>query len=268
MIGDGVDDHHPRVPVDDHPVVLANELRCAARADDGRDVHAARDDRRVRVAPAHVGDETGEHALLELQHVGGRQVVRDQHQRHVHAVVQQQILLRLAARRRRRRDRRRRALHVAQDALGDLFEVRLAAAQVVVLHLVELAAQHLQLRGQRPFGVVEAVGDPVLDAGDQLLVLQQHQVHVQQRREFVRRFLGAHLRDGVLQAVELVDHRVAALADALDLGGDLPGLDEVVRHVHAAGGHQHGPPDGDAARDREPVDRERHRLTPLRRTCR
>jgi hypothetical protein len=72
--------------------------------------------------------------------------------------------------------------HVAQDALDHLLQIGLALAQVVVLHLVELARDHLQLRGQRPFGVVQALGDPLLDAVDHQLVLQQHQVHIQQRR--------------------------------------------------------------------------------------
>jgi hypothetical protein len=75
----------------------------------------------------------------------------------------------------------RHALHVAQDALGHLLEVGLALAQVLVLHVVELARQHFELRRQRPFGVVVALGDPVLVAADQLLVLQQHQVHVEQQ---------------------------------------------------------------------------------------
>ena len=96
MMGEGSTIITPASPSMIDPVVLAHQLAGAARADHGRDVHAARDDRGVRVAAADVGDEAGEHALLELQHVGRRQVVRDQHQRHVHAVVQQQVLLGLA----------------------------------------------------------------------------------------------------------------------------------------------------------------------------
>jgi hypothetical protein len=92
----------------------------------------------------------------------------------------------------RLRHRRAHALHVAQDAFGHLLEVGLALAQVLVLHVVELARQHFQLGGQRPLGVVEALGDPVLHAADQVLVLQQHQVDVEQRRQLVRRLLRAH----------------------------------------------------------------------------
>ena len=48
------------------------------------------------VLPPTSRHKPGKYALLELQHVGGRQVVRHQHQGHVHRVVQQQVLLRLA----------------------------------------------------------------------------------------------------------------------------------------------------------------------------
>ena len=77
-------------------------------------------------------------------------------------------------------------------------------------------------------------------------------------RQLVRRFLGAHQRDGVLQAVDLVDHGVAAHPHPLDLGLDLLRLDEVVRDVDPAGRHQHGTPDGDAAGDCQAVDRKGH----------
>ena len=254
----GIDYHHAGVAVDDDPVVLPHQLAGAAGAHHRRDVHAAGHDRRMRVAAADVGDEAGEHALLELQHVGRRQVVGDDHQRHVDAVVQQQVLLGPAPARRRLRRGRGDPFHVAQDALGHLLQVRLALAQVLVLHLVELARQHFELRRQRPLGVVEAVGDPVLDAADQFLVLQQHQVHVQQGGELVRRLLRAHLGDGVLQPVDLLHHGVAAGAHPVDLGGDLARLDEVMRHVDAAGRHEDGAPDGDAAGDRKAVHREGH----------
>jgi hypothetical protein len=146
--------------------------------------------------------------------------------------------------------RRRHALHVAQDALDHLLEVGLALAQVLVLHVVELARDDFVLRGQRPLGVVVAVGDPVLHAADQLLVLQQHQVHVQQRGEFVRRVLGQIL----LHARDFFHHRVARHPNARDLVFSLGGLDEIVRHVGAAGRHQHGTAYRDSPRDGQTVD--------------
>jgi hypothetical protein len=222
----------------------------------------------VRGLAADIGDEAGEYPLLELQHVGGRDLMRHQHQGHV-GIVQLQLRRRTAAggRRRQRQAAACRALHGAQDLFGDLLEVALALAQVLVLHLVELARDDLQLRGQRPLGVVVAVTDPVLDALDHLLVLQQHQVHVQQGLELLRCVLRAELGHRLLQAVQLVDHRIASAPDAVDLAVHLGRLDEIVGDVHTAAGHQHGTPNGNAACHGESVDGKGH-VTRLRRTCR
>ncbi len=84
-----VDDNHARIAVDDDPVVLPNQAAGHARTNHGGDVHAARHNRGVGSFTAHVGDKTGKHTLLELQHVGRRQIVRNQYQRHVNGVVQQ-----------------------------------------------------------------------------------------------------------------------------------------------------------------------------------
>ena len=150
-----VDDHHAGVAVDDDPVVLAHQL-AGLRAPTTAGMSMLRATIAVcEVCAADVGDEAGEHALLELQHVGRREVVRDQHQRHV-LVVQQQVLrvLRRAGAAATPCEPRPSC---AQQALDHLLEVGLALAQVLVLHLVELARQHLELRRQRPFGVVVAL---------------------------------------------------------------------------------------------------------------
>ena len=79
--GRGFDDHDAGIAVDDHPVVLSDDAAGLTRADDSRDVHAACHDRRVRGLATHVGDEAGEHAALELQHVGRGDIVGDHHER-------------------------------------------------------------------------------------------------------------------------------------------------------------------------------------------
>eukprot|EP01137_Pigoraptor_chileana_P027937 Opistho-2@11226 len=79
--GRGVDDHRAGVAVDDDPVVLADQARGLARADHGRDVHAAGNDGRVRGLAADVGDKTVEDAALELHHVRRRDVGGHQQQR-------------------------------------------------------------------------------------------------------------------------------------------------------------------------------------------
>ena len=72
-------------------------------------------------------------------------------------------------------------------------------------------------------------------------------VHIEQRRQFVRS-VGRHF---ALQALQFLDHGVSPMAHTVDLAGDLVRFDEVVRNIDAAGTHQHGTPDGNAARHRE-----------------
>ena len=147
-----------------------SRISCAAvvRGDDRRHVEAARDDRRVRRHAAEIGDERAEAMLLELDHVGRRQVVRDQDR------------LRFRA---RRAERPRLAHQALQHALDHLHHVGLALAQVRVLDLVELLDQHAHLLRQRPFGVAALLGDDPPRRLRQRRVVQDHPVHVEERAE-------------------------------------------------------------------------------------
>ncbi len=77
----------------------------------------------------------------------------------------------------------RRALHMPQNTLNHLLQVGLALSQVLVLHLIKLARNKLQLRCERPLRVVQTLGDPVLHAAREHIVLQQHQMHIEHRRQ-------------------------------------------------------------------------------------
>ena len=58
------------------------------------------------------------------------------------------------------------------------------------------------------------------------------------------------------------DEGITRAQQACNLGLDFVGRHEIVGHVHAAGGDQHGPPDGDAARDRNAEHLETHQHPP------
>jgi hypothetical protein len=90
--GRRVDDDHPRLAINDDPVILFDNLAGRTGTDHGGNVHAARHDGGVRCLAPHIGHKPCEHALFELEHVGWRQVVRDQNERHVNGVIQQQTL--------------------------------------------------------------------------------------------------------------------------------------------------------------------------------
>ena len=160
----------------------------------------------------------------------------------------------------------RLALERGQHPLGNLLQVGLALAQVLVLHLVELAGQHLELRRQRPLGVVVSLAHPARRGADQILVMQQHLVHVEQCGQLMRRIR----RQIVLQRGELGRDFVARPRQARHLLVRPVRRDEVVRHVHSARSHQHRTTDRDALGHRQAEDLHRHRaaLTRLRRSAR
>ena len=226
--GRRVHDHQAGIAVDDDAVVLADQVAGLARAHHGGDVHAACHDGRVRGLAPHVGDKAFEHAALEAQHVGRRDVAGHQHQ----GLVAAEIVHALA---RRRHCRRHAPAQSAQQTLHHLFQVGLAFAQVGVFHLVKLARQHFKLRRQGPLGVVETLANPVGCGADQGLVLQQHVVHVEQSRQLGRRVSG----QVTLEHIEFGCHHIAGRQQARDFPIDQRRIDEDVRHVDATGGHQH-----------------------------
>ena len=116
----------------------------AVQRHDGGDGEAARDHGGVRGGAAEIGDEAREAVLLELHHVGGGEVVRDQD-----PVV-------LGIRLQRRGDVAGMAGERLHHALDDLDDVGLALAQVFVLDLVEPGEQGVGLQLERPFGVAVA----------------------------------------------------------------------------------------------------------------
>jgi len=71
-----------------------------------------------------------------------------------------------------------------------------------------------------------------------MVVVEEHQVYIQQRRQFVRRVR----RQFTLQQLDLVDDGRACGIQARSFVWRPLGGHEVVRHVDAAGGHQHGAP--------------------------
>jgi hypothetical protein len=142
-----VDHHRAGRAVDDEHVAITHQLAHVAHGHHGGHTHAARYDGGVGGGAAQVGDERGEAAAAQAQHVRGRNVVRHDHQRvvatHMRHVGQ---------------DGRRAGQHM-QHPFNYLADVGPALAQVFVFHGIELLAQHLALRRQRPFGVVVSFGD-------------------------------------------------------------------------------------------------------------
>jgi hypothetical protein len=102
-------------------------------------------------------------------------------------------------------------------------------------------------------------GDPVANGLGQCLVLQQHQMHIEQRIQLAGRILGHFF----LKPAQLVNHRIACRAGTLDLRLHLIGPDEVMHHLHATGGHNDRAPDGNPSGDGQAVDGKCHSECPF-----
>ena len=88
----------------------------------------------------------------------------------------------------------------------------------------------------------------MLDAFGQVIILQQHQVHIQQGGQLMRSIFG-HVSQ---QTLQFIHHGISASAHTVDFCFYLACVNEIVGHVHAA--HQHCTPNGDAARDSQSVN--------------
>ncbi len=221
----GVDDHHTALAVHDQHFAVADQLPRVVRRDDRGHVETARDDRRMRGHAAQVGEERAIAVVLELDHVRGREVVRDEDR------------LLLGHRRRQRTGFAHQAL---QHPLADLDDVRLAFAQVRVFDLLELLDQDAHLLGERPLGVAA-------------LLVQDHPVDVQKRAEFAGHVAAGHRRVEALQfLLDFLDRE----AEARNLGLDLRRWNVVVSDLERRVRDELRPADRDAGRDADTMERE------------
>ena len=153
----------------------------------------------------------------QLQHVGRLQVLGHVDQRLPTAVTAN---AQLAGARQR-----------LQQPVSHLFHVTAAFLQVGILDDTKLRHQFLGRLGNGPFDVEPLVLDPGLGPFDQRRIVQQHQLHVQERPGLGRcisRQLGGH-------ALQLgLDHSTA-FAQSGPFARHLPGGDVVARHIDERG---------------------------------
>ena len=121
QIGVGIDDHH---------LIFRDHVARTIGSDDRRQPQAARQDRRMRGRTAEFSHESGEFeigAILQVQHVGRRQVARNQYE----SLAGGELL--------RQRHARGPAFgQRIQDTLDDLANIGRAFAQILVVDRLEL----------------------------------------------------------------------------------------------------------------------------------
>ncbi|MNI60242.1 hypothetical protein D3C73_1154380 [compost metagenome] len=141
-------------------------------------------------------------------------------------------------------DGRRAGQHM-QHPFNYLADVGPALAQVFVFHGIELLAQHLALRRQRPFGVVVAFSNKAKRLLGQQGIAQQQAVHVQHGAQLARR-VG---RQRIGQLPKFMLRRRQRLGQAAAFGRHVLGGNSVVRHFQRRGAHDDRAPDGISLRN-------------------
>ena len=222
----GVDDQCAGAAVGDGLAAFVLRLEGVAHADDGGDAHGAGQDGGVAGAGTACRDEAQNLGLVQLDGLGGSQVVGGQQDRHVGGDA---------------------ALHHtaqdAEDALADVLDVGGAGLHVGIVHRGEHLGKLLGGVGDGGFGVHLLVGDAVLDGFLVVQVLGHHLVGLKQHGGFVAG-LGAGLLGQLAQllhsaglgALETMPLGIGIFYGiALDLGG---GAAIVVQRAYAhAGGN-------------------------------
>ena len=207
----GIDDHHPFITVDQHPVAAADPRREIPDSDHRRNLQRARHDDGMARLAADVGNDGQGRAAVDPGGIGRRDVVGDHH-----AFLSQfaQMMRRLAQ-------------QIPQDPLGDVANVASPFPQVFIVNLVK--------RFDVPLGnVVEAGLD--IDAGgfefpyrlaDQRLIFEHHQVGIEDPR-FIGPQILLHL---ILDLGDLLTGGDEPLIEAGDLLDPLAGVDLIDRHL-------------------------------------
>ena len=222
--------------------------RALCVADDRRHGEAARDDRRVRRDAAEVGDEAGEAVRLELDHVGRREIVRDQDRVLLGAGRREpRPACRAAASARARPPARRRPC--ARAGRRPRSSSNCSTSTFICCR-------------QRPLGVAVLLGD---DAASASPTASDRRGSSQCTSRKAPNSAGAS--PAVIAPCKPSSSRAPreiACVEARDLAGDAARRNRVVRDFERRVRDELRPPDGDPAGDAETVEGEARRGTGVR----
>ncbi len=224
--------------------VFADQFARVVQRDNRRQIQATAQNGGVAGGAAHIGHKGGDAGILEIHHIGRRQVVRHQDGVFVHVLDKLQIGA--------------VAGKVLEDTLYNLQHVVLALAQVVFLDGVKLLHQGIALQFQRPFGVATLAVDQVARVARNGHIGQQHDVQRQKCPQLGRGIFG----DAAPQQLQLLAGIAHGAIETLLLGGNLAVFQHQMHHVVHALRQQMCPADSDAATDRYTVQHDTHACSP------
>ena len=165
----GIDDDHAVRAVDDQRFLVMDQLTRIVQAEYRRNVHAAGQNGRVRGRATRVGDEGGKIVFAEGDHVGWREVMRDDNQ-----VFALDALAQTPA---------GMAGQFAHHPFDYLAHVIAALTQIDVVDFLELFDQEAHLLDNRPFGVTTPLTDDLPGNFGKFRVGENHQVQVDKGAE-------------------------------------------------------------------------------------
>ena len=165
----GIDDHHTVRAVDDQHFLVVDQLAGIVQAEYRRNVHASGKNGRMRGRATRVGDEGGEIVFAEGDHVGWREVMRDDNQ-----VFALDALAQTPA---------GMAGQFAHHPFDYLAHVIAALTQIDVVDFLELFDQEAHLLDNRPFGVTTPLTDNLPGNFGKFRVGENHKVQVDKGAE-------------------------------------------------------------------------------------
>ena len=187
------------------------------------------------IATADFRNETAERIVPELEHVCRRDIVC--HDDHIDPFV-------VGIRGNRMIVGRRTGQHF-HDPFGHLLDIGLAFSQIGVLDMLETCGQFLDLRHQRPFGVVTARPDDVERFFRYDRIGQNHGMHIEKSAQFDRRIL----RQACPDRFQLFLYGSQCLLQTFHFGFHLFLRNQIVFGIHRRMGDQMGAAYRNTARD-------------------
>ena len=203
--GRRIDNDNAGITINDEPVVFGNQRRRIRHTHCRRYIETAGDNGSVRVLTTKISDKTNKGAITELQHVSRRNIVSDDDHLSAGLTAVRRCGQRAGA-----------ASQSLEYALTYLQNVILAFTQIGIFNFVKLRGQLINLREQRPLGVVMAAANDLERMFGNDRVGQNQRVYINESGQLGRR-IGRQIAPHCLQL--LIDG-IDRFGEASDFGFD------------------------------------------------
>jgi hypothetical protein len=231
--------------IEQDQIVVVDGRERVARTHQHRQAQAAGEDRAVRIRTAGTGDHAEQSVTGQMRHVGRGDGIGDQDLAHARG----ELAFLLAG----------LALQRADHPVDDLVDVFLAAAQVRIVHRLEHPGQTVALLLQRGVGAIAADAHHVVQALQELAVVQQQAVCVDELVDLA----GERAAQLAAQLTQFLPRGIERTVQAVQFRVDLVLAERATVDLVAAGLHQPRTAKRHAARSRRAGEYLPHARSPL-----